>query len=99
MSKKKRVYAYFDGSNFYHLSKLNYGISKIKFHYFTNQLIKSDSEKLVRMKYFTAPVNQQECPGLYSSQLRFFDKMRKTPLMDLSLGKLARRRLNSINIT
>lgn len=95
---KKRVHAYFDGSNFYHLANKNYGISKIKFDVFTNQLLKINSEKLTKIQYFTAPVNQQESPEAYSGQQKFFHNLRNTSLMDLHLGKLVRRKLNKINV-
>jgi len=61
-------------------------------------MIKTDIEELKRIKYFTAPVNQQECPEIYAGQQRFFNKLRKTPLLDIVLGKLVRRKLNRINI-
>jgi len=55
---KKRVYAYFDAGNFYHLCKFSYGIVKVKYHHLSNQMIKVETEELKRIKYFTAPVNQ-----------------------------------------
>ena len=36
---KNKVYAYFDGSNFYHLAKLNYKINKVDFEKVTNNFI------------------------------------------------------------
>lgn len=95
---KSRVYAYFDASNFYHLSKQNYGIAKVQYHHLSNQMIKSDTEELKRIKYFVAPVNQHECPAMYAGQQKFFYKLKTTPLLDLFLGKLVSRRLNNINI-
>ncbi len=95
---KKRVYAYFDGGNFYHLCKSNYGIVKVQYNQMSNQMIQSDSEELKRIKYFTAPVNQQECPEMYTGQQKFFNKLRVTPLLDIVLGKLVSRKLNRINI-
>jgi uncharacterized LabA/DUF88 family protein len=95
---KKRVYAYVDASNFYHLSKLNYGISKVYYHHLVNFLLKSEIEELIRIKYFVAPVNRQECPEMYAHQQKFFHMLKKTPLLDLKLGKLVSRPLNNINI-
>lgn len=95
---KKKVYAYIDGSNFYHLSKKNYGISKVQYNHLVNLLVKNDLEELIRIIYFVAPVNQQECPEMYSSQQKFFHMLKKTPLLDLDLGKLVSRPLNNINI-
>lgn len=98
MVEKKRVYAYYDGSNFYHLCKNNYGITKIYFHHMTNQLIDLNEEGLVKIKYFNAPVNQLESPSNYASQQRFFSQLRKTPFLDLILGRLVKRKINQINI-
>ena len=95
---KKRVYAYVDASNFYHLSKLNYGSSKVYYNHLVNFLLKPEIEELIRIKYFVAPVNRQECPKMYSHQQKFFHMLKKTPLLDLNLGKLVSRPLNNITI-
>ena len=44
MSKKKRVFAYYDGSNFYHCVKDNYGITNINFFDMANQLLELSKE-------------------------------------------------------
>ena len=97
--EKKKVLAYFDGSNFYHLAKFNYKISKIDFEKLANNLIDKKSEEIVKINYFTAPVNRQEKPNLYSNQQKFFAQLGKNPLIQIHFGKLARRPLNKINIT
>lgn len=94
---KKRVYAYYDGSNFYHLSKINYGITKIMFGVLTKQLLTKD-EELIKIKYFNSPINQQEDPENYAKQLKFFEKLKKTEDFELYLGRLVKRPLNKINI-
>ncbi|MBU1136153.1 MAG: NYN domain-containing protein [Nanoarchaeota archaeon] len=98
MKNKKRVYAYYDGSNFYHLLKLNYKITSIFFHHVTNQLMDLENERLIKIKYFNSPVSQQEEPENYKRQLKFFEKLKKTPFLELSLGRLVKRPLNKINI-
>ncbi len=95
---KKRVYAYFDGSNFYHNSKKNYGITSIKYDDFTNRMLNLSDEELVKIRYFNCPVNQQEAPQAYIEQQKFLDIMKKTPFVELSLGNLVPRRLQKINI-
>ncbi|MEK6842203.1 MAG: NYN domain-containing protein, partial [Nanoarchaeota archaeon] len=85
-------------SNFYHLAKLNYNISKVDFEKLANKFIDSDSEELVKINYFIAPVNQQEKPELYSKQQKFFEQIKKNSLIEIHLGKLVRRPLNKINI-
>lgn len=95
---KKRAYAYFDASNFFHLSNTNYGMAKVKFNHLTNQMIDTESEELIRIRYFVAPVNQQECPEMYAGQQKFFGFLRKTPLLDITFGKLVSRSLNKIKV-
>lgn len=97
MEKEQRTYAYFDGSNFYHLSKLNYGISNIDFSKITNYMLK-DNEILKKIKYYNSPVNQQEDQDNYAKQLKFFEKIKKIPLLELNLGRLAKRKINKISI-
>lgn len=94
----KKVFAYFDGSNFYHLAKLNYKISSVDFERLTNKFLDSKSEELTKINYFTAPVNQQEKPEAYSKQQKFFAQLSKNPLIEIYLGSLTRRPLNKINI-
>ena len=98
MADKKKVYVYFDGSNFYHNIKNNYGITSIKFDDICNRMLELSREELVKIRYFNCPVNQQEDPQKYADQLRFFENLRKTPFVEISLGKLARRQLKKINI-
>ncbi len=97
MSKKK-VYAYFDGSNFYHNSKRSYGIISIQFNHLTNKMLDLDKEELIRIKYFSAPTNQIDNPSLYSRQQKFFEKLRATPFLEVHLGKLVKRPIGSINV-
>jgi len=95
---KKRIYAYYDGSNFYHHIKNNYGITNVNFSDMTNQLLDLNKEELLKIKYFNCPVNRQEDPQVYGDQLRFFEKIKKTPLLELLLGRLVKRPLNKMNI-
>ncbi len=96
--EKKRVIAYYDGSNFYHDCLDNYGIKKVNFFDMTNQLLNLEKEQIVKIKYFNSPVNQQENPQNYSKQQSFFQHIIKTPFCELNLGRLVRRPLNKINV-
>ena len=96
--EKKKVYAYFDGSNFYHSSKRAYDIINVQFHHLTNKIIDLDKEKLVKIKYFNSPTNQEDNPTLYSNQQKFFEKLKATPFLDLYLGRLVKRPLGRINV-
>lgn len=95
---KKRVIAYYDGSNFYHHCLSNYGISKINFYDMTNKLIDLSKENLIKIKYFNSPVSQQEDKEAYKKQQKFFENLRKTPFTSVFLGRLVKRPLKKINI-
>lgn len=73
MVKKKKVYAYFDGSNFYHNLKNNYGITGVRFDDICNRMLDLSNEELLKIRYFNCPVNQQEDPQQYAAQLKFFE--------------------------
>lgn len=91
----ERVIAYYDGSNFYHLAKDNYGLKGFDFSKVTNALL-NDKQKLTKIKFFTAPVNQQEDVDAYREQQKFLAKIRNDPLIELHLGKLVTRKLHKI---
>ena len=95
---KKRIFAYYDGSNFYHSCNNNYGISNVNFFDMTNHLLNLTNEELIKIKYFNCPISQQEDPMKYKEQMRFFQKIRATPLLELYLGNLVKRNLKKINI-
>jgi len=99
MTVKKRVIAYFDGSNFYHHMKSNYGITNVNFKDIVDNLLELSKEEIVKIRYFNCPLNQQENPMAAAGQLRFFEKLRKTPFVDISLGKLVKRTLTNIHIS
>ena len=98
MSEKKRVYVYFDGSNFYHHLKDNYGIRKLDFYEIANQILDSANESLQQIKYYNSPVSQQDDPVAYANQNRFFAKLRSNPLIKVFLGNLRKRPLKKINM-
>ncbi len=97
MPQIKRVYAFFDGSNFYHHIKESYGITSVNFFHMSNELLKKN-EKLMKIKYYNCPVSQQEDLEVYKNQQRFFQKIKSTPKLDLILGKLVKRQMKRINI-
>lgn len=98
MAEKKKVIAYYDGSNFYHHCIENYGIKGLNFFDLTNRILDLAKEDLIQIKYFNCPVNQQEDSQKYADQQRFFNSIRRTPLTQLLFGKLVKRYLKKINI-
>ncbi len=95
---KKKVIAYYDGSNFYHHCLENYGIKAISFFDMTNQMLYLVKKELIKIKYFNCPVSQQENQEVYMGQQKFFNYIEKTPLTQLIPGRLIKRNLNKINI-
>lgn len=93
----KKIIVYVDGSNFYHLSKLNFQSTRVDFSLLTDLLKKKD-EEIIEIKYFNSPLNKQEEPEEYSKQMKFFEKLKKTPKLKLMLGRLVKRPINKINI-
>ena len=75
MSKKK-VIAYYDGSNFYHHCLQNYGIKDINFFDMSNQVLNLEKEELIKIKYFNCPISQQEDQKNYVNQQKFFANKR-----------------------
>src|SRR3989338_9189855 len=95
MSQQERVIAYFDGSNFYHLCKINFGKTNIDLGKISQQMLKPN-ELLTNIRYFNSPINQQEEPEKYSKQQRFFSKLKENSLTTLHLGRLVKRPINKI---
>ena len=91
----ERIIAYYDGSNFYHLSMSNYGLKRFDFVLITKSLLRN-TQQLVKLKYFNSPVNQQEDPEAYKDQQRFFAKIKNDPVIELYLGKLVTRNLHEV---
>ncbi len=98
LQNKKRVYAYFDGSNFYHNAKNNYGITSVNFLALSNNLIDLKQEEIKQIFYFNTPLNSQDDPGKYAQQQRFFAKVRATPFTKFIPGNFVRRPLGKIHI-
>ncbi|MCX6710191.1 MAG: NYN domain-containing protein [Candidatus Woesearchaeota archaeon] len=95
--KKQRVIAYYDGSNFYHLANDNFGLKGFNFLTLTKDLLQIN-EELKLIKYFTAPVNQQEKPGDAVKQQKFLAYLEKEPLIKVYYGNLVTRNLESIKV-
>lgn len=93
----KRVYAYFDGSNFYHYLKNSYGTHKIDFHKLSKNMLKED-EMLSYLKYFNSPVLQQKNNAKFISQSRFISRLKSLENTEVILGNLVKRRLGDIHL-
>lgn len=86
----ERICIFIDGSNFYHGLKNNIGKSNIDFHKL-NLFLCTSQRSLIRTYYYNAPVNKEDNESSYKSQQKFFDSLRKTPYLQMRLGRLEHR--------
>jgi uncharacterized LabA/DUF88 family protein len=84
-----RVCIFIDGSNFYYGLKHNIGKTNVNFHAFSLKLY--NGRKLIRTYYYNAPVDRELDEDKYKSQQKFFDSLKKTPFLELKLGRLVTR--------
>jgi len=64
----------------------------IDYYKFSQSLCRED-RVLIRTYFYTASYNQEDNPDLYKKQQRFFNSLRKTPYLDLRLGRKEKRPL------
>lgn len=84
-----RVAIFIDGSNFYHALKASFGKAQIRFDALASALTDySPDRKLLRVYYYSAAYNQTANPDEYAKQQTFFNKLRRTPYLSLTLGRL-----------
>ncbi len=88
-NSKEKVAVYIDGSNFYFSIKNTFKC-KIDIEKFCKKLI-GESE-LIKINYYTAPIDQESHPEGYKEQQRFFDKLKEIKKLNIIFGRLERRR-------
>lgn len=86
-----RVAIFIDGSNFYHALKSAFGKARIRFDALARALTdRVANRKLIRVYYYNAAVDQSS-GDLYANQQKFFESLRRTPYLTMTLGRLERR--------
>jgi len=85
----KRVAIYIDGSNFYFSIKRRFNC-KVDIEKFCKELIKEN--KLAKINYYIAPVEQTKNHEMYAEQQSFFDKLRQIPNLNIVFGRLEKRK-------
>ena len=78
MENKERAIIFIDGSNHYHIIKDMFGTKKsmdFDFEKFIKDL--AQNRKLVRVYYYTAPLDRKKDEETYTKQQQFFEKLRK----------------------
>jgi uncharacterized LabA/DUF88 family protein len=88
-SKRKRVAIYIDGSNFYFSVKSRFKC-RIDIEKFCNKL--AGKNKLIKINYYIAPVEQFGNPEMYAQQQSFFDKLREIKNLIIIFGRLEKRK-------
>ena len=89
-----RVAIFIDGSNFYHALTKTFGKAQIKFDRLAEALTKRASDrKLLRVYYYNAVYDQVADAEQYAKQQKFFERLRRTPYLKVSVGRLERRRI------
>ena len=81
---------FIDGSNFYHIIKRMFKSSKrlmdFDFEKFSKKI--TGNRKLVRVYYYTAPLDWKKDKETYMKQQKFFDKLRKISNFKLILCRM-----------
>lgn len=85
----ERVVVFIDGSNFYFGCKNVLGKANIDFHRLS--LVLAGSRKLIRTYYYNVPLNKEDDEDKYKAQQKFFEWLKKTPYLELRLGRLVNR--------
>ncbi|MCK5449537.1 NYN domain-containing protein [Candidatus Pacearchaeota archaeon] len=85
----KRVAIYIDGSNFYFSAKKKFNC-KIDIEKFCKKL--TGENDLIKINYYIAPVEQFTNPEMFSSQQKFFEKLKKINKFKIILGRLEKRK-------
>jgi len=84
-----RIMIFVDGSNYYHSLKKSFHTAKVDFQKISNFLIKD--EDLINIYFYVSPVPWQEDAEKYSSQQKYFEKLKLIKRLELILGRLEHR--------
>ena len=85
MNSNNKLAIYIDGSNFYFSVKNTFDC-KIDIEKFCKKL--SKNSKLIKINYYTAPVQRLNNPEMYAEQQKFFEKLKKIKDLKIIFGRL-----------
>lgn len=85
ISYPKRVAIYIDGNNFYFSVKRAFGV-KVNIEKFCKKT--TGNNNLIKINYYTAPVERKNNPNVYAEQQKFFDALRKINKFAIVFGRL-----------
>lgn len=96
MNDKERIIVFIDGSNHYHIVKDMFNNSKhlidFNFKKFIEIIVKN--RNLIRVYYYTAPLDKKKDEKTYSKQQQFFEKLKKIPDFSLVLCRMQKERID-----
>lgn len=85
----KRVAIYIDGSNFYFSVKKTFNL-KVNMEKFCKKI--AGTNKLIKINYYIAPIEQFNNPKMYAEQQSFFEKLKKIEKFNIIFGRLEKRK-------
>lgn len=88
-NSKKKIIIYIDGNNLYFSVKKTFQC-KVDIEKFCMKLI-GDNE-LIKINYYTAPVEQFSNPKMYAEQQSFFEKIKEIKKLSIIFGRLEKRK-------
>ena len=88
-SKKIKIVIYIDGSNLYFSVKKTFDC-KIDIEKLCKKLI--GNNKLIKINYYIAPVEQFNNPKMYAEQQSFFERLKKIKKLNIIFGRLEKRK-------
>ncbi len=96
MVKKEKATVFIDGSNHYNLLKSLFNNSKslkdFNFEFFIEKLV--GNKTLVRVYYYTAPLDWKKDEETYKKQQKFFENLRKISNFKLVLCRMQKVKIN-----
>ncbi|MEX0920639.1 MAG: NYN domain-containing protein [Candidatus Pacearchaeota archaeon] len=97
---QERIAIFIDGSNHYHIVKDMFSgkrnLISFNFEKFVNHLI--EDRKLVRVYYYTAPLDRKKNQETYAKQQKFFDRLKRIPKLNLVLCRMQKVKIDGKTI-
>lgn len=100
MTEKERVIIFIDGSNHYHIVKDMFNNSKKLIEFNFEKFIKhiTGNRKLIRVYYYTAPLDKKKDEKTYSKQQQFFEKLKKIQNFSLVLCRMQKEKIDGKSV-
>ena len=99
MANKKRVMIFIDGSNHYHIIKYMFNNKKsvsFDFEEFVKDIV--GDRELIRVYYYSAPLDRKKDEETYIKQQRFFDALKRIPNFNLVLCRMQKVKIDGKEI-